>query len=204
MGGDNMTQNQVAYYGARETQRHNLETERQGRDTIKETSRHNQATEGIESGKLSETSRHNVASEGIQSRANALGYAQLAETARHNKSIEGINWYSAQGLVNLQNAQASLASSNVGQQAEANRIEGIRANSYVNKNNWDIMNQNEANGIMSRNATTNTRNAATNERNAATNEYNAQTNKEAVWGKITNDSIRNGIEAARTILQGGN
>lgn len=72
-----------------ETGRHNLETERQGRDIIAETGRHNRATEGIDLGKLNETIRHNVVTEGQEDRRIDLSMGQLSEQQRHNLVSEG-------------------------------------------------------------------------------------------------------------------
>lgn len=203
LGGEFMTTNQIAYYNAREAMRHNLETEQQGRSTIGETSRHNKASEQLTSQANQENIRHNRQSEGIQLAANQLGYAQLGEAMRHNLRSEDINWYSAQGLVNLQNAQAGLAISNIGTTSEANRIQEKQVDSNINRNNWDIMNMNESNGISLYNSQANRQNAETNRLNAETNQYNAQTSRFAAASKAANDSLNTVMNGIKLALIGG-
>lgn len=86
-----MTANQINAARQREEGRHNLETERQGRDVIQETGRHNRETERIGWGNV------------------GVGYAQVAEAKRHNMATERVNWYDATSRRELQGAQASLA-----------------------------------------------------------------------------------------------
>lgn len=87
-----MTANQIAYYNAQEARRHNL------------------ASEGIEASKVSESQRHNVVTEGVS-------YATLGEAQRHNATQEGIDFFRAQSLATLQQAQADKATSEVGIQS---------------------------------------------------------------------------------------
>lgn len=93
---------------ASEQQRHNLQSELLGRDTLNEsirhnvsveneTSRHNRQTEALGWGTLQEQRRHNVATESIsrqgltiQAQQVALGYEQLGETKLHNAAQEEI------------------------------------------------------------------------------------------------------------------
>lgn len=88
-----MTQNQIAYQKHLEDRRHNVELEKQGRDTIAfnashlgrmdaESQRHNYATE-------LEAARHNYASEGLTS-------GSLAESIRHNAIMEGLGAYDSE------------------------------------------------------------------------------------------------------------
>lgn len=73
-----MTANQIAYFNAKETVRHNTQTE-------KETNRHNVVTEN-------ETYRHNVATENEINRHNVI---TENETQRHNMATEGVTIQSA-------------------------------------------------------------------------------------------------------------
>lgn len=73
-----MTANQIAYFNAKETVRHNTQTE-------KETNRHNVVTEN-------ETYRHNVATETETNRHNVI---TENETQRHNLATEGVTIQSA-------------------------------------------------------------------------------------------------------------
>lgn len=85
-----MLNTQVQYWLMREQTRHNLETEAQGRESIRvnwfnaqENARHNLVSEQIGWGNLNENIRHNKATED-------LGWASLSETSRHNRASEGI------------------------------------------------------------------------------------------------------------------
>lgn len=82
-----MTANQINFAVHQETQRHNLETEAQGRTSLQETARHNRSSEAIGWGNV------------------GVGYAGVAESHRHNVATEGINWFTAQSLSQLQGAQ---------------------------------------------------------------------------------------------------
>lgn len=93
-----MTNNQIQYWKLQhdrsvlaETQRHNVETEKLGVDTLKETSRHNVAGERHNVNVLSENSRHNLATEKVD-------IGKLAETNRHNLAEESIR--DAANLIN--------------------------------------------------------------------------------------------------------
>lgn len=98
-----MTHNQIDFQNLKESQRHNLEMERQGRDVLSESSRHNQAieletnrsnliNESIKRGSLSETIRSNQAKENLQHESNILNYNvgmyNARENARHNLASE--------------------------------------------------------------------------------------------------------------------
>lgn len=85
-----MTANQINYARHREDNRHNLETERQGRDVITETHRHNVEQEKIGWGNV------------------GVGYAQVAEAKRHNIATERINWYDVNSQRDLRRKQGSL------------------------------------------------------------------------------------------------
>jgi len=96
-----MTQNQIAYFSAKEQQRHNLQMEG-------ETARHNVATENIQSETNTinrthlnrmddETYRHNLQTEeatrrelGIREANLELGIRAQAETERHNRMSESL------------------------------------------------------------------------------------------------------------------
>lgn len=93
-----MTNNQIQYWKLQhdksvlaETQRHNVETERLGVDTLRETSRHNVAGERHNVNVLTESGRHNLATE-------RLDIGKLAETNRHNLAEESIK--NAANLIN--------------------------------------------------------------------------------------------------------
>jgi hypothetical protein len=102
-----MTTNQIAYFSAKEQQRHNWATEReQGRHNI-ETEKISSETNTINRTHLermdSETMRHNLATEEQARQQLGLGYAQLdlgnrqlAETTRHNKASESLTLQSLQ------------------------------------------------------------------------------------------------------------
>lgn len=102
-----MTQNQIAYWNLRESERHNLSTEQESKrhnivgeketyrhniTTEGETQRHNVMTENISIADLQERGRHNRATEAETYRHNVetenLGRDTLAETSRHNRETE--------------------------------------------------------------------------------------------------------------------
>lgn len=74
---------------------------------LNEDRRHNSVTEV-------EAARHNRRSEDASFYTGGAAYAGVAESRRHNVEQEAINWYTAQNLGNLQQAQASKATSEVG------------------------------------------------------------------------------------------
>lgn len=73
-----MTNIQIEYHKARETQRHNVATEAQAKNELAETSRHNYAFER-------ETKRHNVATEGETKRSNLANEGIKRDTLRETK-----------------------------------------------------------------------------------------------------------------------
>lgn len=83
-----MTRNQIDFAKHKESMRHNLEMEQQGRLTIDESVRHNKKSEDI--------GYANV----------GLGYSNLSELSRHNQQSEAVNWFTAQNLAYLQGEQA--------------------------------------------------------------------------------------------------
>lgn len=92
-GGEIMTANQINAARQREDNRHNLETERQGRDVIVETNRHNVQQEKIGWGQV------------------GVGYAQVAEMKRHNVATERLNMYDVTSQRDLRRAQSKQARS---------------------------------------------------------------------------------------------
>lgn len=85
-----------------EQQRHNIETEQLGYDTLQETSRHNEATEQLDLFKANETARHNRADEMLEEsniqaqrdrnyNESKIHYNTLQETIRHNQYMEGLS-----------------------------------------------------------------------------------------------------------------
>lgn len=96
-----MTNNQINYWNLKETNRSNLEKERQGRDVIAETGRHNRATEAIDLGKLEETQRHNRVTESQTDRS-------LSETERSNKVREQLAGLEYAEKVRSNQAQEAL------------------------------------------------------------------------------------------------
>nr|AVX53686.1 putative ORF1 [Marmot picobirnavirus] len=112
-----MTRNQIAFAEHKENVRHNRATESQTDATLRETSRHNIASEGISSGTLS-------------------------ESVRHNKASEAVNWYTAQQLSYLQQAQAELARQNalfVGPNAASLRLQAEAALSQADASQSNAM-----------------------------------------------------------------
>lgn len=105
-----MTANQINAARQREEGRHNLETERQGRDVIQETGRHNREQERIGWGNV------------------GAAYAQVAEQTRHNVATERINWYDVNSNRKLRHSQSSYYRA----QAEA-----VKLNSETNQRNAD-------------------------------------------------------------------
>lgn len=77
----NIATEQISISDLQERQRHNLESERLGRDTLAETNRHNMAGEG-------ETYRHNLATENISQQQVNVSRDVASEQARHNVATE--------------------------------------------------------------------------------------------------------------------
>lgn len=77
---------------------------------LQEDRRHNLISEG-------ETARHNRRSEDVGYYTGGAAYAGVAENRRHNQEQESINWYTAENLGNLQAAQTSKTTSEVGVEA---------------------------------------------------------------------------------------
>lgn len=75
--------------------------------TAKETSRHNKEQESIGWTNANENIRHNKVSE-------RLGFATLAETKRHNVQQEGIGWANAAANLTTANANRMKAIADVG------------------------------------------------------------------------------------------
>lgn len=124
-----MTQNQIAFWSLKETQRanqaretetarHNVEQEAQGRDTVNESKRHNQATESFNLSQLGETTRHNIATE-------QYNISNLSEVRRHNYTTEQLSaaanavnkWYNEQ-IADLKSQELTFA-----KEKELQRIE---------------------------------------------------------------------------------
>lgn len=84
-----MTSNQINYANYIENSRHNKESERQGRSTIRENVRHNKATEDVGWGNVGASYARAAAA---QSSANAA-FANVAESARHNQEMESLTGY---------------------------------------------------------------------------------------------------------------
>lgn len=112
-----ITANQIAFYNARETERHNRATEdvqkysadaahRQAsvaEANAREVARHNVESERVNWWNAGEVARHNIESEN-QAAAN------LRELAQHNRAQEQINWFDATSQARYRSAQAvSLA-----------------------------------------------------------------------------------------------
>lgn len=137
---------QVQYFNYLENQRHNLETEKQGRTQLDiNQEQADIARYGVETGRLSyqESVRHNVTSEEENHRHNvateSLGLATLEETTRHNLAYEaetqrhniqqeGIGWQQANAS-SLQ-AQASLVSANAAKQRAEQEVTQYRLTGY--------------------------------------------------------------------------
>lgn len=94
-----MTDIQVRYWANRETQRHNVATEKQAANELDETVRHNVRSEDINQQQVSENVRHNKVNEGQNllslketKRHNLVGENQgqqnINEAVRHNKRTE--------------------------------------------------------------------------------------------------------------------
>lgn len=113
-----MTANQIAFYKAREEKRHNLQTEGQTDVAQSETKRHNLEQERVGWGNV------------------GVGYSGIAESRRHNVQTENLNWYQAENLAKLQEAQgtSSLAQGTAAlQQAQAaqGRVDEITRHNVV-------------------------------------------------------------------------
>lgn len=140
-----MLATQINYWSYVENKRHNLENERQGRDSIKESIRHNTSTERIQQAQVdesvrhnkvwesqnqwmnTETKRHNLASEHIGSRQadaayiSAMASKSQAETARKN-----LTYTAQQAAAALKNAQSNYMNAATNRyNAETNRATGI-------------------------------------------------------------------------------
>jgi hypothetical protein len=97
-GGIHMTSNQINYARLREEQRHNVETERQGRDTIVVNQRNAAANErqaaaaerNAGTNAINAATRQAELQESARYHANSLllGQTQYVETARHNYTAE--------------------------------------------------------------------------------------------------------------------
>lgn len=116
-----MTTNQIAYFSAKEQQRHNYAVER-------ETGRHNVAEESHFTRMDAETLRHNLATE-QQARENLnLGYAQLdlgnrqlEETQRHNYASESLQLSSLAETSRHNKASEALAADTLSETMTHNR-----------------------------------------------------------------------------------
>lgn len=112
-----ITTNQIAFFNARETERHNRATEDVQRysadaahrqatvaeDSAREQARHNLEAERVNWWNAGETARHNAANE-------QQAAAQLRELAVHNRATEEINWFDSRSQARYRSAQAvSLA-----------------------------------------------------------------------------------------------
>lgn len=108
-----MTKNQIAYFNAKETQRHNYVTEQEtNRSNLAkeyETYRHNYATE-VETNRHNvvgetETYRHNYVMEGLQMQANANQYAVGMAQAAATRYAADMNYKAQSQRTVLQNYQ---------------------------------------------------------------------------------------------------
>lgn len=121
--GEFMTQNQINFMNAVETNRHQLATENQAKLDLVEQSKHNRATELNANQTLSELNRHNLATEGATIKANKEqrrhNKATEKETSKHNRKTE------KQGDVDLvERGRHNLATENLTSQ-------DIEAKKYV-------------------------------------------------------------------------
>lgn len=83
-----MTNNQIAYMNALETQRANLAKEGLGSATLEETKRSNISNESIKGGTLGESIRHNMTTESVAVGQLGVSQRMADETARSNKAKE--------------------------------------------------------------------------------------------------------------------
>lgn len=116
-----MTNNQIQYWrlmhdraNLRETQRHNVVSERQNEMDLSEKSRHNRAAEEVSTGSLAESQRHNQAQE-------RLDIGKLAETSRHNVVDEAIKQFSNATNRFAAQATASVRRDELSEQQRSNR-----------------------------------------------------------------------------------
>lgn len=116
-----MTTNQIAYFSAKEQQRHNLATER-------ETGRRNTIDESHFVRMDAETLRHNLATEQQARDQLNLGYAQLdlgnrqlEETQRHNYASESLSLGTLNESIRHNKASETIASNTLAETIMHNR-----------------------------------------------------------------------------------
>jgi hypothetical protein len=129
-----MTTNQIAYFGAKEQQRHNYAVEMENQRHNVRTEDISQETNTINRSHLermdSETQRHNLATEQQAREQLNLGYAQLdlgnrtlAETSRHNKASENLTLQSLSETVRHNFVSETLARDTYDEQVRVNNVD---------------------------------------------------------------------------------
>lgn len=226
-GGNNMTQNQIAYQAHRETARanrakealtaeQNAETKRSNLARETETNRHNVVTE-------QESYRHNVVGENISlmtlfesSRHNQateqLGRDTLGETTRHNKATEGIEQFKANNQREYWNESLQLQADynkkylrNQGMyysgllenQQTTNSINAYRARKEYELGLGNLGVAEQNAQANLANAKTNAKNALTNRQNSAINQYNAETSRFESYGSVWNDFAQGSLASEK-------
>ena len=123
-----MTSNQINYAKLQEDKRHNIVSEK-------------------------ESARHNRRSEDVGYYTGGAAYAGVAENKRHNLEQESINWYTAENLGGLQQAQTAKTTSEVGVEQgkldetgrhnKSTESQALRTQDEVNRHNRIMEQQND-------------------------------------------------------------
>jgi hypothetical protein len=175
-----MTQNQIAYWGLRETERSHKENEQIAWGQLNEQIRHNLATEQISTGELNERQRHNVETEKAALLNLDLGWAELGEKERHNKIQELLGFGELDESIRAHKESEAIQWANWGE-----TVRSHQANEAISWFEADT-------GRF--NAETNRLNAETNRINAKTNQYNAQTSRMAYLEDVRHDTRTEDIQ----------
>lgn len=184
-----MTRNQIEYFNAVESKRHNLASEKEANRSNRarevETNRHNVVTEG-------ETNRHNVASEVEINRHNV---ATEREATRHNVVVEQQTrdqnlWLRSQQRLEsdrnyyLRKQQNEMQAQHLSNEAYSNQTGRLNLSfldrHYQRMDATALMNAETQRAVGFGNLNVGLLNASTASRNASTNEINAATSARRV------------------------